>query len=147
MTPSPRQKLAAAALCLLALPVIAAAQGGSAAGAARVALGLMARAGRAGWFSRGGGVASKFKAAPRLQVVQRAGLSQRTGVALIEVDGQPYLVVHGDGFARLQPVRKPRPLTALSEPVEDRSAPPSRLSSTSSDRPELDALAGVGDEC
>lgn len=130
MTLSPRQKLAAAALCLLAVPVVAAAQGASAAGAARVVLGLTALAGLALWCTRRRGVASKFKAAPRLQVVQRAGLSQRNGVALIEVDGRSYLVVHGDGFARLQPVRKPRHLTPARSPLRRERA-----------------LMEVGDEC
>lgn len=116
MTLSPRQKLAAAALCLLAVPVIAAAQGASAAGAARVVLGLAALGGLVAWYLRGHAGAAGFKAAPRLQVIQRAGLSQRNGVALIEVDGRPYVVVHGDGFAKVQPVRRPRPLTPTLSP-------------------------------
>ena len=106
---SPRQKLIGAAVLALIAPLIAAAQGASAATAARVLLGLAAAGGLVAWFinARGGLGTSKFKSAPRLNVVQRVGLSQRTGVALIEVDGKPYLVVHGDGFAKITPARRP----------------------------------------
>ena len=106
---SPRQKLTGAVALALIAPLIAAAQGASAATAARVLLGLAAAGGLVAWFihARGGLGTSKFKSAPRLNVVQRVGLSQRTGVALIEVDGKPYLVVHGDGFAKITPARRP----------------------------------------
>ena len=109
MTLSARHKLIGAALLALVAPLIAAAQGASAATAARVLLGVAAAGGIAFWFirARGGLGTSTFKAAPRLNVVQRVGLSQRTGVALIEVDGKPYLVVHGDGFAKITPARRP----------------------------------------
>jgi flagellar biogenesis protein FliO len=65
-------------------------------------------AGIAAWFikARGGLSVSKFKATPRLQVIQRVGLSQRTGMALVEIDGRAYVVVHGDGFAKLTPARR-----------------------------------------
>ena len=113
MTLSPRHKLIGAALLALIAPLIAAAQGASAATAARVLLGLVAAGGLVFWFirARGGLGTSKFKAAPRLNVVQRVGLSQRTGLALIEVDGKPYLVVHGDGFAKISPARRPTVVT------------------------------------
>ncbi|MDP1822883.1 MAG: flagellar biosynthetic protein FliO [Archangium sp.] len=110
MTLSPRHKLIGAALLALVAPLLAAAQGASAATTARVLLGLTAAGGLAFWFIRARGgldLASKFKTAPRLNVVQRVGLSQRTGLALIEVDGKPYLVVHGDGFAKISPARRP----------------------------------------
>jgi len=109
MTLSPRHKLFGAALLALVAPLIAAAQGASPATAARVLLGLAAVVGITFWFirARSGPGTSKFKAAPRLNVVQRVGLSQRTGVALIEVDGKPYLVVHGDGFAQITLARRP----------------------------------------
>ena len=83
MTLSPRHKLFGAVLLALVAPLIAAAQGASAATAARVLLGLVAAGGIAFWFvrARGGLGTSKFKTAPRLNVVQRVGLSQRTGVA------------------------------------------------------------------
>ena len=118
MTLSPRHKLIGAALLALVAPLIAAAQGASAATAARVLLGLVAAGGIAFWFirARGGLSDSKFKSAPRLNVVQRVGLSQRTGLALIEVDGKPYLVVHGDGFAKITPAKRPARVALRSVP-------------------------------
>ena len=109
MNLSPRNKLIGAALLALLAPLIAATQGASPATAARILLGLTAAGGIVAWVvhARGGLSTSKFKTAPRLNVVQREGLSQRTGVALIEVDGKPYLVVHGDGFAQITPARRP----------------------------------------
>lgn len=130
MTLSPRQKLVGAVVLALLLPALASLQGASTATVARVVLALASLAGIAFWFVRARvGLPSKFKAAPRLNVVQRVGLSQRTGLALVEVDGNPYLVVHGDGFARIRPARRParvssRPLPALDPTTE----PPAVLS-------------------
>jgi flagellar biogenesis protein FliO len=122
MTLTPRQKLLGAVVLALLVPVFASLQGASAATLARVVLGLAALGGLGAWFLRArGGLPSKFKSAPRLNVVQRVGLSQRTGLALIEVDGKPYLVVHGDGFARIRPARRPARVThrpALEEVAE-----------------------------
>lgn len=117
MTLSPRQKLFGAGGLVLLAPLLAAMQGASASNVARVVLGLAAVAGIAVWFvkARGGlQVGSKFKSAPRLNVVQRVGLSQRTGLALVEVDGKPYLVVHGDGFARIRPARRPTAVSGVT---------------------------------
>ncbi len=106
---TPRHKLFAAVALTALVPLIASLQGAYASVIARVLLGLVAIAGIAFWFIRArGGLPSKFKKAPRLQVIQRVGLSQRNGLALVEVDGKPYLVVHGDGFARMRPTRQPR---------------------------------------
>jgi len=122
MTLTPRQKLLGAVVLALLVPVFASLQGASAATLARVVLGLAALGGLGAWFLRArGGLPSKFKSAPRLNVVQRVGLSQRTGLALIEVDGKPYLIVHGDGFARIRPARQPARVThrpALEEVAE-----------------------------
>lgn len=120
MTLSPRQKLFGAAGLALTAPLVAAMQGASASNVARVVLGLAAVAGIAVWFvkARGGlQLGSKFKSAPRLNVVQRVGLSQRTGLALVEVDGKPYLVVHGDGFARIRPARRAQRVTSHPAPA------------------------------
>lgn len=119
MTLSPRHKLFAAAGLALLAPLVAATQGASASTVARVVLGLAAVAGVAVWFvkARGGlQLGSKFKSTPRLAVVQRVGLSQRTGLALVEVDGKPYLVVHGDGFARIRPARRPQRVSPRPAP-------------------------------
>jgi flagellar protein FliO/FliZ len=120
MTLSVRQKLFCAAGLALTAPLVAAMQGASASNVARVVLGLAAVAGIALWFikARGGlQLGSKFKSAPRLNVVQRVGLSQRTGLALVEVDGKPYLVVHGDGFARIRPARRAQRVTSHPSPA------------------------------
>ena len=113
MTLTWNQKLAGAGLLALLAPLLAAVQGASPGAAARLLLGLVAFGGAAAWFvrARSGQRTSKFKATPRLNVVQRVGLSQRAGLALIEVDGKPYLVVHGDGFARIRPARLPSRVT------------------------------------
>jgi hypothetical protein len=39
-------------------------------------------------------------------------------VALVEVDGRPYLVVHGEGFARVRPVPR-RVALPLPHPCAD----------------------------
>ncbi len=111
---SPKNKLllAAAAVCALALL----APGGNAALLARLALALCAVGGLVWWFRRarprtssGSGEFSLALAEPRLEVVSRAGLSQRCGVALVDAEGHRYLVVFGDGFAQLQEVRAAAP--------------------------------------
>lgn len=114
---TPRQKLVGASLAALMIPLAASLQGASAATAARAVIAVLALGGLAFWFIRAKGglgflAGTKFKSAPRLEVVQRVGLSQRTGLALIEVDGKPYLVVHGDGFARIRPARRPTRVTS-----------------------------------
>ena len=59
-------------------------------------------AGLAVWLRPGEGGGSA--APPRLQLEGRLALSSRTGVALLAVEGERFLVVHGDRFARLQPL-------------------------------------------
>jgi flagellar biogenesis protein FliO len=110
MTLSPRHKLIAASAMLLLFPLFAVLQGATASTAARLVLGLVALGGLVAWFlkAKGGLPLSRFKSASRLAVVQRVGLSARSGVALVEVDGRPYLIVHGDGFARIRPTARPR---------------------------------------
>ncbi len=106
MNLSIRQKLVLGCGLLATFPVIVAAQAGwSAASIARLLLGTVAVGGLAWWVVRARGleVGSAFKQAPRLVVLQRVGLSPRNGLALVEVDGRPFIVVHGDGFARIRP--------------------------------------------
>jgi hypothetical protein len=104
-----KQKLAAAGAASAALAL--AAVSGSSTGltvttGARLVLGLLALAGLATWLlaQRGLGLSGKFAATPRLQLVQRIGLSARSGVALVEVDGRSFLIVHGDGGTRIRRV-------------------------------------------
>lgn len=101
-TLTPRARLLAAAAMLALLPLVAAAQGLSFSAIARLALALAAVAGLAWWFLRARGRGARFQLPPRMSVVTRVGLSQRSGLALVDVDGESFLVVHGDGFARIR---------------------------------------------
>lgn len=124
---SPKNKLVAAAVAVLALALLAPTQGISASIAARALLGVACVAGIGWWFLRQrSGASEPIAPAPRLRVLARTGLSQKTGLALVEADGQSYLVAFGDGFAELQvadattafPVpkaRRPRPLNRRSK--------------------------------
>ncbi len=110
MSDSIRRKVIAVSVALLALCALALVQAGwSFAALARVLLGAGSVLGLAWWGLRSSQPAG-FRAAPRLVVLQRVGLSARTGLALIEVDGRPFVVVHGDGFARLRPAPRRVPL-------------------------------------
>ncbi|MBX5484821.1 MAG: hypothetical protein IRZ16_23610 [Myxococcaceae bacterium] len=111
---SPKQKLIAAAVAVLGLALIAPTQGVSAATAGRALIAALAVAGLIWWFYRQRHIESGSAPAPRLRVLSRAGLSPKTGIALVEADGRNYLVVYGDGFAELQtapaaPVSFPAP--------------------------------------
>lgn len=105
---SPRTKLIAAVAALAALLVLAGVQGLSTTAAARALL-TVAALGGLGWWWFKQTKPKKFQLAPRLSVVSRAGLSQRTGLALIEVDGRSFLVVHGDGYAEICPTQERKP--------------------------------------
>lgn len=102
---TPKAKVFAACAALVVLLAMGSAAGASSASVARLVLGLVSVAGMGFWFVRAkgglGAPAKKFELAPRLSVISRTGLSQKAGVALVEVDGRPYLVVHGDGFAEV----------------------------------------------
>lgn len=50
------------------------------------------------WKGRRGGRPDDW-VEPALEVRARTGLTSRCGLALIEADGQSFLVVHGEGFA------------------------------------------------
>ncbi len=98
-----KRRLVAALGGLGLLVVLALAQGHSLALFARTVLGLGAVGALTWWAARAkAGRSSTDAAPPRLAVVHRVGLSQRSGAVLVEVDGQAYLIVHGDGFARIQ---------------------------------------------
>jgi hypothetical protein len=98
----------AGGLGLLAGVALVSARGASMVELGRVALGAALAASVAWWAVRTR-PAGAPRAVPRLAVVQRVGLSPRTGLALVEVDGRSYLVVHGDGFARLRPAPRRQP--------------------------------------
>lgn len=99
---SPRYKLFIAAGLLAVLALLATIDGIGASQAARALLGVAAVAALGAWWARRRRASDDPMSAPRLQVISRAGLSQRCGLALVEADGRRYLVVFGDGFAELQ---------------------------------------------
>jgi flagellar biogenesis protein FliO len=103
---APRQKLIALGVACGLLTLGAAFASDSFTAGARIVLGASAVAGLVAWGLRQKGLAlpARFARTPRLQVVQKIGLSARTGVALIEVDGRSFLIVHGDGAPRIRRV-------------------------------------------
>lgn len=129
---SPKTKLTLAFLLLAGLLVLAPSQGISAAGAARIVLGLAALAGLAFWVQRRGKAAPRFQLPGRLTVAARTGLSPRCSVALVEADGRTYLVAYGDGFAEIKesapPAKASRVQARKTKPLTRRSAP-ARVSS------------------
>ena len=121
---SPKNKILAASALLLALGAAATASGLNAAGIARVAIGCGAVGGLAWWFTKGRQQRAAAGEKPRLEVIARSGLSQRTALALVEVDGKPFLVVHGDGFAEVcQPATRRRTAKRQSFKAALRSVP------------------------
>lgn len=130
-TLSPRARLLAAAAMLALLPVVAVAQGLSLSAVARIALALAAAAGIGWWFLRARGRTARFALPPRMAVVTRVGLSQRAGLALVEVDGEAFLIVHGDGYARIRKTARrgaaPRLVTdEVAAARRERRRPPRR---------------------
>lgn len=105
-TLSPRLKLIGLGACTAALALAAALSSGSFTTGARIVLGAAAVAGLVGWALKQKGLAlpGRFAKTPRMQVVQKIGLSARTGVALVDVDGRSFLIVHGDGGTRIRRV-------------------------------------------
>jgi hypothetical protein len=105
---SPRKRLLLASGLILGLAALAPLGGLSGAGAARWLLGAVALAGLGGWLWRRGSASPRFTLPERLKVVSRAGLSQRCGIALVEVDGRGFLVAFGDSFAEIRPAPRRR---------------------------------------
>lgn len=105
---SPRRRLLLASGLLLGLAALAPLGGLSAAGGARWLLGAGALVGLGWWLWRRGGASPRFSLPERLRVVSRAGLSQRCGIALVEVDGRSFLVAFGDSFAEIRPAPRRR---------------------------------------
>jgi hypothetical protein len=118
---SPRNKIVAISVVLTLLSLGAVAKGLDAVSIARWVLAAAAVAGLLYWHWKARPAGGRFALPARLQVVSRAGLAQRCGVALVEADGRTFLVVHGDGYAEVceapsgpraqgrRPPRRPRP--------------------------------------
>ncbi len=104
---SPRTKMFLAAGLLLGLAALAPLGGLSAASVARGLLGAMALVGLGWWLMRRGQAESRFALSEPMRVVSRTGLSQRCGLALVEVEGCRYLVAYGDSFAEIRRTHAP----------------------------------------
>ncbi|MBK7858232.1 MAG: flagellar biosynthetic protein FliO [Archangiaceae bacterium] len=106
---NPKTKVFVASAVLLVLGAAAAVGGLDAARLARLVLGGACLAALGWWWLKARGARGAGPEKPRLAVVARTGLSPRTGLALVEVDGRTLLVVHGDGFAEVHPAAGRRP--------------------------------------
>ncbi|AKJ06426.1 flagellar biosynthesis protein FliO [Archangium gephyra] len=104
---SPRNKLLLALGLVLGLAVLAPLGGVSAAVLARGLLGAAALGGLGWWLVRRGRADVRFALTERMRVVSRTGLSQRCGLALVEVEGSRYLVAFGDSFAEIRRAHTP----------------------------------------
>ena len=104
---SPRNKLLLALGLVLGLSALAPLGGVSAAVLARGLLGAAALAGLGWWLVRRRGADVRFALTERMRVVSRTGLSQRCGLALVEVEGSQYLVAFGDSFAEIRRAQAP----------------------------------------
>jgi flagellar protein FliO/FliZ len=116
---SPRSKLIAALGCVLVLALVAPrVQSGPSTGS--LALGGLLLAALVGaWLMKKKGSAQLPEQG--LQVLARAGLNPRCGMALVEAAGERLLVIHGDGFAQI------RPMPTLGRRQGRRSPPAPRL--------------------
>ena len=99
---SVRHRLLLASGLILVLAALASWGGLSASGSARWLLGAVMLGGFGWWWSRRGPRGPRFALPERLQVISRAGLSQRCGIALVEADGRSFLVAYGDSFAEIR---------------------------------------------
>jgi flagellar protein FliO/FliZ len=104
---SPRNKLLLALGLVLSLAALAPLGGMSAASVARGLLGASALVGLGWWLVRRGREDVRFTLTERMRVVSRTGLSQRCGLALVEVDGSRYLVAFGESFAEIRRAQAP----------------------------------------
>jgi flagellar biogenesis protein FliO len=104
---SPRNKLLLALGLVLGLSALAPLGGVSAAVLARGLLGVAALVGLGWWLVRRGRADVRFALTERMRVVSRTGLSQRCGLALVEVEGSHYLVAFGDSFAEIRRAHTP----------------------------------------
>lgn len=114
MSMSPRSKMLLALGLVLGLAALAPLGGMSAASVARGLLGVAVLAGLGWWLVRRGRADVRFALTERMRVVSRTGLSQRCGLALVEVEGSRYLVAFGDSFAEIRRAHGPRRVKARS---------------------------------
>jgi flagellar protein FliO/FliZ len=99
---SPRARLLVAGALVLGLAALGPLGGLSMTSAARWMLGAVALGGLGWWLRRRGAMGPRVPVLERMNVVSRAGLSPRCGLALVEVDGRSFLVAFGDSFAEIR---------------------------------------------
>ncbi|MFY2564441.1 flagellar biosynthetic protein FliO [Corallococcus terminator] len=98
---SPRARLQVAMLLVLGLALLGPLGGVSVVSTARWLLVLGALSGLGWWWFRRGATGTRVASVERMQVISRAGLSPRCGLALVEVEGRGFLVAFGDAFAEV----------------------------------------------
>ena len=114
---TPKIKIVVASAVLLVLGGAASLSGMNSALLARIALATVSVAALAWWALSARNARGAADEKPRLNIIARTGLSNRTGLALVEVDGQPLVVVHGEGFAEIhQPGVDKRPRRRSRKP-------------------------------
>jgi flagellar protein FliO/FliZ len=101
---TPRAKLLVASALLLLLALVTPAGSLSVVGVARALLALALLAGAAWWMARRRAPRQAFRLRAPLEVLSRQGLSPRCSVALLQADGQRFLITYGDGFAQIRPM-------------------------------------------
>ncbi|MCP3162656.1 flagellar biosynthetic protein FliO [Myxococcus qinghaiensis] len=108
---SPRARLQVATLLVLGLALLGPLGGVSVVSTARWLLVLAALSGLGWWWFRRGASGARVASVERMQVISRAGLSPRCGLALVEVEGRGFLVAFGDAFAEVHalPEREAEP--------------------------------------
>lgn len=107
-----RNKLLWAGIFLAAFLLLGARTEADAAQLARWIIGALALLGLIFWARTRGTAALVLPQEKPLEIVSRAGLSGRCGVSLVKAHGRSFLVIHGDGFAKV---------TALPSQGEGRS--------------------------
>jgi|GEM_PF-900601 hypothetical protein len=123
---SPRARLLAAGALVLGLAALGPLGGLSLTSAARWLLGVVALGGLGWWLRRRGATGPGMPTLERMNVVSRAGLSPRCGLALVEVDGRGYLVAFGDSFAEIRETQEQEAVFALAQarrPMPKRRVP------------------------
>jgi len=125
---SPRARLLAAGALVLGLAALGPLGGLSLTSAVRWLLGAVALGGLGWWLRRRVATGPGMPTLERMNVVSRAGLSPRCGLALVEVDGRGYLVAFGDSFAEIRETQEQeavfaRALAQARRPMPKRRVP------------------------
>lgn len=124
---SPRARLLAAGALVLGLTALGPLGGLSMTSAARGLLGALALGGLGWWLRRREASGPDTPRLARMQVVSRAGLSPRCGLALVEVDGRSFLVAFGDSFVEIRETQEQEDVFAQALAQARRPMPKPRV--------------------